>query len=721
MQETLTVGEIAKMTGKQPSAVSNWRTRHADFPRPLPTGASVDVFSLQEVTAWLEKHKRSYTLVGSSVRKAIWLASDIRALPLRTEESVLLLMQLLYIRRRSLDRQDQAGQILRNFWVEVESGQATAQGWSHLAGVLSQDDRRMSEILELPQQIDDSVLQRAAKVVAGIQSDGFDWGANATELLRYLETSLGMYGAYGTTSDSITDLMASLIEPVAGRVYDPACGYGMVLAEAWRRRGDKSALLYGQERAKDSFRLAYLHLALCGATFEIELGDSVRADAFRGLLADRVVAEPPLLHREDFDDLQNDPRWKHGVPPRNADWLWAQHVANHVKDGGTGVMLIAIGALFRSGVDERIRESIVLSNVLDAVIELPPGLVAGTSISTAILVFAQARTKNRGSVLFIDARRLGTIRRGRTRILATVDVQRILSAVTEWRKGTFVRIPRFAAAATIEDIRVRESNLSPSRYVGYDAGYETEIDGEAIVARVKRLREQSASSSHRVSLAAVNLPQVVGAFVDSAGGSWPAVRLGSLLESHPVTGVRNEQGKSDIATPFVETSVVSGSEVRIRQVPEEQTTAAQRNRLARRGDLLLVSRGIDPSRRIKCATVDVDGEIAFSFSLMRLRVDEQKLDPDYLRLYLTSRRGQASLVAVTTGTVIANLRSSALEEIDIPLPPLSVQREISDAMRKIEAELDTLRRAVTTADDLQDTLREAIAGGMYVPVGNEDE
>ena len=75
----------------------------------------------------------------------------------------------------------------------------------------------------------------------------------------------------------------------------------------------------------------------------------------------------------------------------------------HLADGGIGVVVVGLGTLFHQRREAAIREHLVRSDLLDAVIQLPPGLVAGTSVPVALLVLQNGRPQRSGQVLFVDA------------------------------------------------------------------------------------------------------------------------------------------------------------------------------------------------------------------------------------------------------------------------------------------------------------------------------
>jgi restriction endonuclease S subunit len=138
-------------------------------------------------------------------------------------------------------------------------------------------------------------------------------------------------------------------------------------------------------------------------------------------------------------------------------------------------------------------------------------------------------------------------------------------------------------------------------------------------------------------------------------------------------------------------------------------------------DLLLVARGVERHESVPCAVVKFDRPAAFAESLIRLRVDQARVLPDFLRLYLTSRRGSAALAAAATGSVISNLRRDALQEVEIYLPHVDAQKKIVEIMSSVETPLGDVSATLKTFQDLYDTTREGFAAGILVPQGETNQ
>jgi hypothetical protein len=711
----LTVGQIASLTGVRASAVSNWRSRHPDFPVPVGESAGGDVFDRQQVLHWLRRHGRTVPEHAFSVDGVIWSLMDLLRGVGTMEEGTLVVMQLLYLRARAVGQQSKAKAGEADHWGRLMAAppRDTARVWSSIVRDLAAGEPALERVLTPSPAVPADLLPRLIGRFDSLPLDAVDWAAAATRLLyRYQEGAAGRRMGLATP-ESVTALMVGLLKPLARTVYDPACGLAMVLAEAWAHREGDDVLLVGQEVNEFAWRIGYLHLAIHGARFELATGDTLRDDRFRSLRADRVVLEAPLGQRLNRYELHPDERWVHGSTT-SAEWMWAQHLAYHLGEEGVGVLTTVPLALERGGTDAQVREGLVEAGILDAVIELPPGMITGTAVAVALLVFARDRDNRADRILFVDARQLGKPRRGRGHELAEDDVERVVSTVTAWRTGKFEDEPLFAAAATVDEVLRGGADLSPKRYVQYAVSVEA-ADVDALARRVSRTREAVQRSLTNVRALSETVPGAVDPLVPTAEAIWPLVKLRELLAAPLQTGARHDPDGEGEALPYVHTRLVTGGSGTLEELPSEHTKGKVKGRLAQRGDLLLASRGIDPSGRIGCATVAFDGQVAFSESLMLITPDVTRVLPDYLRLYLTSAHGRAALAAVTTGSVIANLRPGALEEIELPLPVLAAQEQIVASTRVIEQALSRLSEAMESCRMLYDVVRDDVAAGRLVP------
>ncbi|WP_460791327.1 N-6 DNA methylase, partial [Microbacterium lacusdiani] len=191
--------------------------------------------------------------------------------------------------------------------------------------------------------------------------------------------------------------------------------------------------------------------------------------------------------------LANDPRWKYGTPPKgNANFAWVQHFIHHLKPNGTAGFVLANGSLSsKSGGEGEIRENLVRAGLVDCIVAMPDKLFFNTGIPVALWFVSKDRGGNghrerRDEVLFIDARKLGTMESRRLRVLDDADIEKIAGTYHAWRNhnGGYEDIPGFAKAATLDEIEQHDFVLTPGRYVGVE---EAEADDEPIDEKIARL------------------------------------------------------------------------------------------------------------------------------------------------------------------------------------------------------------------------------------------
>jgi type I restriction enzyme M protein len=257
--------------------------------------------------------------------------------------------------------------------------------------------------------------------------------------------------------------------------------------------------IYGQEFTDTTWKLAKMNLALRG--IEADLGDqsadSFTRDLHPDLRADFVIANPPFNVSNWWDaKLTDDPRWKYGTPPQgNANFAWVQHFIYHLSPKGTAGFVLANGSLSsKTGGEGEIRRRLVEADLVDCIVAMPDKLFFNTGIPVSLWFVSKDRhgnghRKRRGEVLFIDARKLGTMESRRLRVLDDADIARIASTYHAWRNhdGGYEDVAGFAKAASLEEIKHHDFVLTPGRYVGAE---EAEIDDEPIAEKIERLKKE---------------------------------------------------------------------------------------------------------------------------------------------------------------------------------------------------------------------------------------
>jgi type I restriction enzyme M protein len=228
------------------------------------------------------------------------------------------------------------------------------------------------------------------------------------------------------TPKAIVNLIAELIEPYKGRIYDPCCGSGGMFVQSLKfvesHHGNKSEVsVYGQESDPDTYRLAKMNLAIRGISNNLgeKNASSFTGDLHKDLKVDFIMANPPfnLKNWRGANQLTADPRWAgYGTPPvSNANYAWILHMLSKLDvTNGIAGFLLANGALGADSEEYNIRKQLIENDKIEAIIVLPREMFYSTDISVTLWILnnnKKAKTLNertlrdrRNEVLFIDLR-----------------------------------------------------------------------------------------------------------------------------------------------------------------------------------------------------------------------------------------------------------------------------------------------------------------------------
>ena len=316
----------------------------------------------------------------------------------------------------------------------------------------------------------------------------------------------GKEGGAFYTPRSVVQTLVEMLQPFEGRVLDPCCGSGGMFVQSAKfvdaNGGNRNQLsIYGQEFTNTTWKLARMNLALRGIDADLgsKSADSFTEDLHPDLRADYIIANPPFNISDYWDDsLADDPRWVYGTPREgNANYAWMQHFLYHLAPKGTAGFVMANGALSSSdGTDPDIRKKLVEADLVDCIVALPDKLFLNTGIPASLWFLAKDRSGNghrerTGEVLFIDARKLGTMVTRARRELNEDDTAKIASTYNTWRSledfEKYSDEQGFCKAASTTEIAANNYVLTPGRYVGIT---DIETDDEPIGGKIERLTNE---------------------------------------------------------------------------------------------------------------------------------------------------------------------------------------------------------------------------------------
>ena len=353
--------------------------------------------------------------------------------------------------------------------------------------------------------------KRLGELIDLIGNIGFNEpGQNSKDLLgRVYEYFLGMFadaegkrGGQFYTPASIVKLLVEMLEPYSGRIYDGCCGSGGMFVQSEKfikAHGGKigDIAVYGQESNPTTYKLAKMNLAIRGIDAKIELGDTFHNDRHKDLQVDYAIMNPPFnISDYGAEALHDSHLWKYGVPPAgNANYAWLQLVLNKLSPNGMAGIVLANGSMTsNSGGENEIRKQMILAGVVDCMVALPTQLFFNTQIPACLWFLARNRNngklrKRDGDVLFIDARKLGTMVSRKNKAFTDEDIAKIADVYHQWRSkdGRYEDVQGFCKSASLKELEDNNYVLTPGRYVGTE---DVEDDGISFDEKINAITEK---------------------------------------------------------------------------------------------------------------------------------------------------------------------------------------------------------------------------------------
>ena len=697
----VTAAEISRIAGVTRATVSNWRRRHEDFPAPAGGTDSSPLYDLESVRAWLASRGHTSAATPSEeLRTTLRLRAQGGGSG--TSEGLLLLVLAA------------AGHTAAELTAVMELPDADLVAHARRDAVAAADAVPAADPVRF--EAGDAAALRA--LYACVRDEG---GQAALGVLaeRELEDSAAS-GAYPTPAP-LADLMAQLIPGSPAGVLDPACGGGTLLAAA-ARRGARE--LYGQDSLPVQARRSAVSLMLTApeATVTLRAADSLRADAFPGLVADAVLCNPPYGVRDwGHDELAYDPRWAYGVPARaESELAWVQHALAHLAPGGYAALLLPPATAGRAS-GRRVRQELVRSGALRAVIALPVGASVPLHIGLQVWVLQRPEPggAERKSVLFVDTASAGAATdrtRGASRS-ASLDWPGVTArALDAWRAfaeapDVFEGEPGVARAVGVVDLLDDVLDLTPARLV---RASRSEADPAELSAEVATTRRDLARAAKALARAA-------GHEEWSAAGAtareWRTATASDLARGGALTllrtvpeGTRGRTDEDGSGERAEVRAVLTGADISRRSGPTGNP-AELRSDMApviAVGDVLVraVVGGEGPMARV---AGEEDAGALLGLHIHLFRPDPKRLDAWFLAGFLGA---DENIAGASTGSTVLSVSPGRLR---VPLLPLEEQRRYGDAFRHVHALRAEARRATRLAEETARLLAGGLTGGQLLP------
>lgn len=242
------------------------------------------------------------------------------------------------------------------------------------------------------------------------------------------------------TPKSLVKMIVNIIEPTGGVLLDPACGSGGMFIQsgdfvnATGMNANSTMTFYGQEKVEYNAQLCLMNMAVHGLTGLIKSGDQANTfyyDAHNlAGCCDYVMANPPFnVDKVKAESCESAKRLPFGMPSinkhkevRNANYLWISYFYSYLNETGRAGFVMASSATDSQGKDKTIRESLVKTGHVDAMVSVGNNFFYTKSLPCSLWFFDKGKAAPiKDKVLFIDARNYYTV------------VDRTLNEWTDWQ------------------------------------------------------------------------------------------------------------------------------------------------------------------------------------------------------------------------------------------------------------------------------------------------
>ncbi len=222
------------------------------------------------------------------------------------------------------------------------------------------------------------------------------------------------------TPSSIVQTIVNVIEPDHGTVFDPACGSGGMFVQSSHfiehEGGDtaKKVVFYGQEKNRETIRIAKMNLAVHG--LEGKIAEAITYYHDEHHLAgkcDFVMANPPFnVDLVDAERIKGEPRLPFGLPGvnkqkkvGNANYLWISYFWSYLSAKGRAGFVMSSQASSAGHGEKEVRRKIVETGDVDVMISIRSNFFYTRTVPCELWHFDRAKPRERrNKVLMLDAR-----------------------------------------------------------------------------------------------------------------------------------------------------------------------------------------------------------------------------------------------------------------------------------------------------------------------------
>jgi type I restriction enzyme M protein len=222
------------------------------------------------------------------------------------------------------------------------------------------------------------------------------------------------------TPSSIVQTIVNVIEPDHGTVFDPACGSGGMFVQSSHfiehAGGDtaQKVVFYGQEKNRDTIRIARMNLAVHGLEGKIAEAITYYEDAHSlAGKCDFVMANPPFnVDLVDAERVKVDKRLPFGLPGvnkekrvSNGNYLWISYFWSYLSAKGRAGFVMSSQASSAGHGEKEVRRKIIETGDVDVMVAIRSNFFYTRTVPCELWHFDRNKPPERkDTVLMLDAR-----------------------------------------------------------------------------------------------------------------------------------------------------------------------------------------------------------------------------------------------------------------------------------------------------------------------------
>ena len=222
------------------------------------------------------------------------------------------------------------------------------------------------------------------------------------------------------TPVSLVSLIANVLEPDHGLVFDPACGSGGMFVQSAhfveKQRINPQMLTFkGLEKNPTTIRLAKMNLAVHGLEGDIQKAITYYEDplALAGKV-DYVMANPPFNVDEVDSKVDGDERLPFGLPGvnknnkvSNGNYLWISYFYSYLNDRGKAGFVMSSQASSAGRDEGKVRQKLIETGTVDIMIAIRSNFFYTRSVPCELWFLNRGKPAElQDKILMIDARNI---------------------------------------------------------------------------------------------------------------------------------------------------------------------------------------------------------------------------------------------------------------------------------------------------------------------------